>query len=505
MTYFIEAVQIAFVPTHLLALVLAVTVGLLVGMLPGLTATMAVALLTGLTFGFERDIAIIALLGIYVGAVSGGCQAAILLNIPGTPASAATAMDGYALNRQGKAGLAIFIATGASMLGTLISVIFVLFLTPPLSRLGLEFQSYEFFMLALFGIIICGSLASNGDPLKGWMAGFLGLIISMVGLDPVSALPRFSFDMINLRGGLPLIPLMIAIFGFPEIVKVFGRQEKKESQMSKFHVKEGAGLLKKHSPAIVRGGVIGTFIGIIPGVGEDIGGWLSYWSAKTFGKNKELFGKGNPEGVIAAEAGNNACVGGALIPVLSLAVPGSTSAAVLLAAFFMHGYRPGPLLMGENPEFMYNVAVFLALAAITMFFLALLISRVTVKILGIRVETLMPLIFVFCVIGSYLVRYIFFDVRVMFVFGFVGFLLVYAKFPAAPLLLGMVLGQMAESNLIRGMLLSRGSITPFFTRPISLTFVIVCVILVALQTPLVGVLKRKFGKKQEPVEETGNE
>ena len=490
-SYLIEAFQIVFVPAHFLALVLATFFGLIVGLLPGLTATMAVALLTGLTFGFGPVIAVISLVGVYQGAISGGGQAGILLNIPGTPASAATVLDGYPMNKQGKAGLAIFLATAGSMSGTMIAVFFLLFLTPPLARIGLYFQSYEFFLLALFGIMICGNLASNGDALKGWMSGFLGLLIAMVGLDPISAFPRFSFDNMMLRGGLPLIPLMIAIFGFPEIVKIFGKQEIVQPQATKLQIREGTKVMGKNLPTIFRSAVIGTFLGIIPGVGEDVGGWMSYWAAKASSKTPERFGKGAPEGVISVEVGSNASKTGALIPVLSLAIPGSTSAAIMLAAFFMHGYRPGPLLMGENPGFMYQIAVFFFVSSIMMFILAVGLSKFSISVLKVDKTILMPVIFVFCVIGSYLMRYNFFDIRVMFVFGFVGFLLMYAKFPAAPMLLGLVLGQMAEANLIRGLRLSGGSIEPFFTRPISLVFVIVIALLILTQLPFVKKLFKR--------------
>ncbi|MCL1992881.1 MAG: tripartite tricarboxylate transporter permease [Spirochaetes bacterium] len=501
-SYLAEAFQIVFVPAHFLALALATFVGVVVGILPGLTATMAVALLTGLTFGFGPVIAVVALIGVYEGAISGGGQAGILLNIPGTPASAATVLDGYPMNRQGKAGLAIFLATGASMCGTILAAIFLLFLTPPLAAIGLYFQSYEFFLLALFGIVICGNLASNGDALKGWMAGFLGLLISMVGLDPIAALPRFSFDNIMMRGGLPLIPLMIAIFGIPEILKVFGKQTAPDSQITKFNVGEGVKILGKNTPALLRSGSIGTFMGIIPGVGEDVGGWMSYWATKSISKTKERFGKGAPEGVISVEAGANAAKTGALIPVLSLAIPGSTSAAILLAAFFMHGHRPGPLLMGEDPGFVYQIAVYFVIAAILMFIFAMGLSRFSVRILKVDKTILMPIIFTFCAIGAFLVRYVFFDVRVMFLGGFIGFLLLYARFPAAPLLLGMVLGDMAEANLVRGMMLSDGSFEPFVTRPISLIFVIVISLLVFTQLPFFGKLVNLVkGRKKNPEEE----
>jgi len=480
MEHLIEALSISFQPVNILAIIVSTLFGVIVGIIPGLTATMAVALLTGLTFGLPPEIAVISLIGVYVGAISGGSQAAILLNIPGTPSSAATALDGFALSKQGKAGLAIFLATTSSMIGTIISATFVFVLTPFLGRLGLHFHSYEYFLLALFGILICGNLA-GGDSLKGWIAGLLGLGISMVGLDTISAFPRFSFGMANLRAGLFLVPLMIALFGVPEILKMFKRQEEKTGEMSKYKIREGLSILRKNPGAWLRGGIIGSLIGIVPGVGEDVGGWLSYWSAKSASKNPDEFGKGSFAGVIASETGSNACKGGAFIPTLSLAVPGSTSAAVILAAFFMHGYRPGPLLAIENPSFIYQVAIFLVLTSVAMVFIVVALSRFTVRILQIKKQTLMPIIFVFCVLGAFLVRYNAFDIRAMFIFGLIGFLLVFAKFPAAPLLLGMVLGDMAESNLIRGLRLSDGSVTPFFTRPISLFFVIIIALLILSQ------------------------
>ncbi len=494
--YLAEALMILFTPINFSTLILAVFFGLLVGMLPGLTSTMAVALLTGLTFSLSKNTALISLIGVYVGSISGGCQSAILLNIPETPASAATAMDGFPLSQHGKAGLAIFLAAAASALGTILSVLCVLTLTPSLSTVGLKFQTYEFFLLALFGIVICGNLASGGDALKGWMSGFLGLIISQVGLDTVGAYSRFSFGILNLKAGIQLIPMMIALFGFPEILRSFMKEDRKILATTKFNIAEGLPILLKNSIAIIRSSLIGVFVGIIPGVGEDVGGWLSYWASKTTSKHPDEFGKGAYAGVISAEAGNNACVGGAVIPVMSLAVPGSTSAAVLLAAFWMHGFRPGPLLMRETPEFLYQISIYLLMSSIVMFFIALFVSKFTVKILSLKKETLMPIIFTFCVIGSFVIRGNFFDIKLMFIFGIMGFLLSYAKFPAAPFLLGVVLGNMADSNLRRALRLSKGSLMPFFTRPISLFFVIVIAFLIISQFKFFKSFIAKFKKER---------
>ena len=337
--YLANALYVLATPEALVTLTLSVFFGLIVGMLPGLTATMAVALLTGLTYKTSPDMAILSLIGVYVGAISGGCQSAILLNIPGTPASAATAQDGYPMGQQGKGGLAIFLATSASALGTLGSVIFLLFLTPLLTSFALKFGSWEFFLLAVFGIMICGQLASGGDPLKGWIAGILGLLASLVGLDGLQGVPRFSFGNIDLMAGFSLIPIMIGLFGFPEIVASFKKTKTVIGELHSIDYKEGVKILGKNWETILRSAFIGVMVGIIPGVGEDVGGWLSYWAARMRSKFRSLFGKGNPEGVVAAETGNNACIGGAIIPILSLAVPGSAPAAVLMAAFWLHGLR----------------------------------------------------------------------------------------------------------------------------------------------------------------------
>ena len=489
--YLLHALNLLASPEAAVTIVLSVFFGIVVGMLPGLTATMAVALLTGLTYKTSPDMAILSLIGVYVGAISGGCQSAILLNIPGTPASAATAQDGYPMGQQGKGGLAIFLATSASALGTLGSVVFLLFLTPLLTSFALKFGSWEFFLLAVFGIMICGQLASGGDPLKGWVAGILGLLASLVGLDGVQGVPRFSFDNIDLMAGFSLIPIMIGLFGFPEIVAAFKKKTAVIGELQSINYREGVRILLRNWETIIRSTFIGVMVGIIPGVGEDVGGWLSYWAARMRSKVRDLFGKGNPEGVIAAESGNNACIGGAIIPILSLAVPGSAPAAVLMAAFWLHGLRPGPLMMTETPGFLYTVATYLVAASFIMWALGLLISRFTVKILQVSPQLLMPVVFLFCVVGSYVINDRIFDVWVMFAFGFVGLFLSHMKFPSAPFLLGVILGPMADTNLRRALTLSDGSIVPFFTRPICLFFAVIILLMIAAQMGLFSRLRSK--------------
>ena len=278
--YILQALQVVFSPMGFLALVLSVVLGLIFGMLPGLTATMGVALLTGLTYSMDGPIAILVLMGVYVGAISGGCQSAILLNIPGTPASAATAMEGHPLAQQGKGGLAIFVATASSFFGTLISIICVLLFTPLITDIALKFNSHEMFLLAIFGIVICGNLTSNGHPLKGWISGFVGLLLSMVGRDTVNSVARFCFDSMNLTAGISLLPVMIGLFGFPEIINALNPEKREFIRAEKFHVKEGFAVLARNKLNILRSSLLGVCMGAIPGVGEDTGGWIAYWAEK---------------------------------------------------------------------------------------------------------------------------------------------------------------------------------------------------------------------------------
>ena len=480
-------------PMSLVTLVLSVFFGLIVGMLPGLTATMAVALLTGLTYKLSNEVAILSLVAVYVGAISGGAQSAILMNIPGTPASAATAVDGFPIGQRGEGGLGIFVATVASCTGTLIGTLCILLLTPPLALLALKFGAFEFFLLALFGVMICGQLTAGTDPLKGWISGILGLLVSQIGMDGMNAHPRFTFGMVNLMSGVPLIPVMIGLFGFPEIIYgLASSTARAQIKTSAMEFRKGFVILLKNKLNMLRSSAIGVAVGIIPGVGEDVAGWLSYWAAKKSSKTPEQFGKGAYEGVVAAESGNNACVGGALIPVLSLAVPGSAPAAVLLAALWLHGLRPGPLLMSESPGFVIDISVYMAMSAIAMVFLALLVSKVTVKVLAVKSTILMPIVYVLCTVGAFVISNNIFDIYLVFIFGIVGLLLREMSYPAAPFLLGIILGPMADNSLRRALILSSGDPTPFFTRPISLIFATAIILMALSQLKAFGWLRRKL-------------
>lgn len=468
--------------------------GILVGILPGLTATLGVAILTTLTFGFPPEIAIPMLLCVYIGAIYGGSRTAIVLNIPGTPANAATTVDGFPLARSGMAGFALNVATIMSGIGSIVGAIFIVSLAPALGALALKFGSWEFAILAIFGTIIAGSLTAPKDPLKGWIAGFLGLMIAMIGLDEIVSFPRYTFGNIQLYGGISLLPVLVGVYGVPEILTSLKRVTKAEVVLDFSKSERKLSYLetiKKNALNLLRSGIIGVFIGVIPGVGEDVAAWVAYDAAKRMSKEPEKFGKGSIEGLTAAETANNACVGGAIIPVLTLAVPGSAPAAVLLAAMWIHGIRAGPLLPIQHPEMIGYVAESFVIATILMVVFGLLVTRLFLKILLVPTEILMPIIFVLCVVGTYVLNGRLFDVWVMLLFGLLGYFMRINDFPAAPFVLGFILGPMADTNIRRALMLKNGDISPFFTRPISLVLIIAITLVV-----LSKYLPKKRGEKR---------
>ena len=472
-------------PMSLFNVAWATLLGIAIGILPGLTATMGVALLVTFTYPMAPDQAILTLMCVYIGAIYGGSRTAILLNIPGTPASAASTLDGYPLAQQGKAGLAMGLATTSSALGTLVGVLFLALVAPLLSEAALKFGSYEFFWLGLFGVLISGLMTGSDNPLKGYIAGILGLLVAMVGMESLHAYTRFTFGIHALGGGIDLIPAMVGAFGLAEILSVVKQRVERHAASVDDRVVPSLREIFRYWRTIIRSGVIGTFIGIIPGVGEDVGAWTSYAAAKRFSKHPEQFGKGSQEGLIAAETGDNAVIPGAMIPTLTLAIPGSAASAVLIAAMFIHGIRPGPMLMIENPTFLYQVVAMLLLATAAILAYGLLLTRLLIKVLLVPRERLMAVVYVLCLVGAFAITQRMFDVWVMLAFGVIGFVLREMKYPMAPLVLGLILGDLIDVNLRRGLLLSDGDPSPFFTRPISLVIFLVIVASVALSVPAV--------------------
>ncbi|MDP3342313.1 tripartite tricarboxylate transporter permease [Frigidibacter sp.] len=473
----------------------AVLIDIIVGALPGLTATMGVALLTTLTFTMGPQVAMLVLVCVYVGAIYGGSRSAILLNIPGTPASAASTLDGFPLAKQGLAGRAMGISTLGSWCGTLFGTLILAMFAPSFGEFALQFGSYEMFWVALFGIVIAGSL-SGGDPLKGYIAGFLGLLVATIGQETNHAYPRFAFGNPDLAGGLGLLPVLVGVFGVSEVLNAMRGPAVRAVSSKIDSVIPRIRDVTQYWRTILRSGALGTFIGAMPGLGEDIAAWTSYAAAKRASKEKELYGKGSVEGLMAAETGESACVPGAIIPVLTLAVPGSAPAAVLMAAMMIHGLNPGPMLAITAPEFIYQIVAMLVIADMVKLVYGLILVKPLLWVLLIPRSRLMPIVFTLCTVGAFAITSRLFDIWVMLGAGLVGFILRELRFPMAPLVLGIVLGDLLDKNLLRGLVLTGGDISPFFTRPISMALCVLTLLAVAWAIPgfvprVMGVFRRR--------------
>jgi putative tricarboxylic transport membrane protein len=495
-SYFLQFIlETASSPQNLLVLFGASIMGIIFGAMPGLTATLGVALLTTLIYGLHTSTAMIALLGMYVGAVYGGSYPSILINIPGTAAAAATAMDGYPIACKGEAGKALGLTTTASLIGTLIGMFFLVALAPLITSLALQFTSFEFFLLAFFGIIISGTLTSKDIVYKGWIAGLVGLFMACVGRDSLQFYPRFTFGSPELDGGLDIVPVLIGAFGIPQILKVLvDKSVLGEAKKFKRILPEFKTILKnmKH---IVRSALIGVGIGAVPGIGEDIAGWVSYGAARNSSKHPENFGKGEYAGLISSETANNACIGGALIPLLTLGIPGSPPAAMLLGALMLHGVNPGPMITFEHPNFILQMTAILLMASFAMWINGVFLAKQVIKVLKIPAPIFMPIIAILCVLGSYALGTRIFNLYLMIPVGIIAFFMTEMDYPIAPLVIGVILGPMADENLRRALMVSKGSFMPVFERPVAFLLLLVIVLTIASQLPIYKRYKVKIAKK----------
>ena len=457
-------------------------VGIVMGILPGLSATLAIALLTTLTIKLQTNDAILVLICSYVGALYGGSRTAILLNIPGTAANAASCADGYALAKQGQAGRAIGIATSGAFISTLIGVICLALFTPMLAEVALSFGAFEFFWLALFGVTMSGSIV-GGDALKGWLMGLLGLFIAQIGQESLYAYNRFTFGWDELSGGISLIPALVGAFGLAEVLTTLADPVERKIADLKDSVLPRWREVFQYRWTVLRSGIIGVMTGLLPGVGEDAGAWMSYAAAKGLSKEKELFGKGSIDGLMAAETGDMSSIPGHIIPCLALGIPGSAPSAVLMAAMIIHGVQPGPMLMIEHPHFIYHVVAMTTLASVTILLFGLFGVRPLLQVLKVRRNILMPIVYLLCVVGAFASASRLFDVYAMLVIGIGAFFLRRRGYEMAPLVLGLVLGPLLDKSLRRGLVLSDGSLVPFFTRPIALAFATVTIFTILLYVP----------------------
>ncbi|MEP6558057.1 MAG: tripartite tricarboxylate transporter permease [Burkholderiales bacterium] len=463
----------------------AALLGIIVGVLPGLSATLCIALLTTLTIKLPPNDAILILICSYVGTIYGGSRTAILLNIPGTAANAASCADGFALARRGEAGRAIGIATSGSFTGTLFGVLCLALFTPALAEVALSFGAFEFFWLALFGVSISGSIVGN-DPLKGWLMGCLGLLVAQIGQEGIYAYNRFTFGFDELGGGIALIPALIGAFGFAEVLTALADPIERKMVDMRDSVLPRFREVVTHWKTVLRSGVIGVATGILPGVGEDSGAWMSYAAAKATSKDRDQFGKGSIDGLMAAETGDMSAIPGAMIPALALGIPGSAPSAVLLAAMIIHGIQPGPMLMIKTPHFIYDVVAMTTLASFAILFFGLFMVRPLLYVLRVPRAVLMPIIFVLCVVGAFAISQRLFDVYAMLVIGVGAFFLRRRGYEMAPFVLGLVLGELLDKSLRRGLVLSDGSLAPFFTRPICMALAGVTILTMLMYIPAVN-------------------
>lgn len=492
LTFYFSGLHLVLNAGVILSIAAGTLYGIIFGAMPGLTATAGIALIIPITYGMDSVIAISFLLGTYLGGVYGGCIPAILINIPGAPGAIMTMLDGYPMSQQGKSGLAIGLATVCSFLGGLFSVFLLAVLSLPLAKLALSFSAQEYTMVAFMGLSVL-AYVSPKSTIKGLIVGIIGLLISTIGQDPLTAYPRFAFDIPSLYGGVSFIPAMIGLYGLSSVFEESEKFKEEITLISQTVSKlPGLKLLYKLKNVILRSSIIGVIIGAIPGTGASIAAIIAYGVSKSTSKNSDEFGKGSVEGIAAPESANNAATGGALIPTMALGIPGCSATAVMLGAFILHGFQPGPLLFVDHPEFCSSMFLSLFISNIFLLVFGLLGAQYIARVVLTPKYILVPLICIFCIVGAYGVNYNFFDVAAMIFFGLFGYVLKKLDFSIAPMVLGIILGPIFETNLRRSLILSRGDWSTFFTRPISLG--ILCLTIIIMVLPRLFYFK-KFDKK----------
>ena len=455
--------------------------GVLLGAIPGMTATMGVALLIPFSFGMDLIPSIGLLLGIYCGGMYGGSISAILIHAPGTPSAAATLLDGYPMCQKGQAGRALSIAMFSSFCGGVLGALIMTFLSPLVAKVAMKFTSAEMLMLAFFGLSVIVSIPGKSIA-KGLIAAFFGLLLATVGKDPTNGVNRFILtkSLKPLMSGFAFIPTLIGLFAIAEVIagveRIINGEEKQEVSHEKItNVLPDLATIRQIWPNIISGGVIGTFIGAIPGAGGDIAVFVSYGFNKSFSKHPELWGTGIPNGVAATESANNGCSGGAMIPLLSLGVPGDAVTAVLLGAFIMKGIQPGPMMYVNELPTVYRVFASLMLANLAMLLVGCAGVRFFAKIVSVEKKMLYPIILVVSLLGAYSINKTVFDVGVCVLFGVVGWLMNKYEFPLSPILLALILGPMCEQNFVRFVDVNNGNFWEILHRPIAVGFFLVSV------------------------------
>ena len=484
-------------PYHIGVIFFGTLIGILVGAMPGLSSIMGLSIMMPLTLSLEGNAGILMLLGVFCGAIYGGSITAILIKTPGTANSAATVLDGYPMaTKLGQPGRAIGISTMASTFGGLFSAVMLLWTAPLLSKFALKFGAAEYFALAVFGLSMVTSISSK-NVIKGLIGAVLGLMMATIGMNSLTGSARFTFGSVYLMGGIAMVPTLIALYAFSQglsNIEGGGGTGSGKPKTKLERVLPTWADIKTTFPTILRSSVIGTVIGAIPGTGGDIASWVGYNEAKRWSKHPEKFGEGAPEGIAAPEAANNAISGCALIPLLTLGIPGDAGTAVMLSALMMQGVVPGPTLFSDQTSTVYTIIVGLFFANICMCLLGYGAIRGFAKIGNVSNTYLTPIVFVFCVVGTFALNNNILDIFMMMIFGAVSYFLIKCDFPMPPIILGLILGNLAEKNLQRALTISDGSWSIFFTRPISLVLIIISAI--SLLWPIVSPIFKKNREKK---------
>lgn len=487
-------------PTGIFLMFIGVAVGIVFGALPGLSATMAIALFLPITYAMTSSNAMTLLMALFIGAISGGLISAILLHIPGTPSSVATCFDGHPMCKKGQAAKALGVGVVFSFIGTVFSTFILMFIAPQIARVAISFGTYEFFSIAIFSLTMIATL-SSGTMVKGIMAGVIGFMFSTVGTDTIEGTARFSFGLTDLKGGFDMLAVMVGLFAVGEIISAAetSRNSNEEliAQPSMKGIK-GFGFTMKEFVSqgwnALRSALIGVGIGILPGIGGGTSNVLAYTVAKNYDKHPEEFGTGRIDGVVAPETANNATIGGAMVPLLTLGIPGDTTTAMLLGALTLHGLTPGPLLFQNQASIVYGIFAAMLVCSVIMLFMEFFGLRVFVKLLSIPKYILLPCVFVLCAIGAYALKNNMSQVIACIVFGAIGFAFKKFEVPTTPFILGFILGPLAEVNYRRGMIRTKGNFGPFLTSPISAVFLAIAILVLVVYALKPLRMKRKAEK-----------
>lgn len=457
----------------ILSLIFGVIAGYIIGALPGFTATMGVALFIPFSYRMEVNVAFAFLVALYCSAVFAGSIPAIMIRTPGTPAAICTIYDGYPMAKKGQAGKALGLACLASVFGGLVSAVFLIFMAGPIARGALRFGPHEYFALGLLGLSMVVGMSSD-NMIKGFIAAFVGLLVTVPGMDALAGFPRFTFGRVEMLSGIQELPVIIGVFALSEVFVGFGDEDREAVGKQKITgLLSGLKDMLDNWKLLIKTSLWGTFLGALPGVGATTAAIIGYDEAKRASKHKELMGTGQPEGIIGPECANNAVTGGALIPMLALGIPGDPVTAVLLGGLMIHGLRPGPELFKNSPHVVYGIYIAIIISYLVILLLSLFSIKFLARLLNIKSSILSAFVLVLSVIGAYALQNSFFDIYVMIAFGLIGFFMRKHKFELGPFTLAFVLGRLIESKLGLAIRISRGNLLSFFTRPISCTLLII--------------------------------